>query len=174
MCAGQLSGARGCLERVCVWGCVKIICAPLPALWLCHRHLHQRSSSCAFHGVIVDDFTAVSFSMMRHPQQIACEDLITVCSPVASLRGVLRCLVDSELTQVWSNQRHRVEVGELHVFGQVLGIRPQQTRQLGRAAARDVVLTVNESSPKPRGTGTQQHAAGPDKVLKAARKTRYN
>lgn len=74
--------------------------------------------------------------------------------------------VDSVLTQVWSNQRHRVEVGELHVFGQVLGILPQQTRQLGWPTTWDVVLTLNEGSPKPRGTGTQQHAAGPYKVLK--------
>lgn len=111
---------------------------------------------------------------MRQPQQIACEELITVCSLVASLGGVLTCLVDSELTQVWSNQRHRVEVGELHVFGQVLGVLPQQTRQLGWAAAWDVVLTLNEGSPKPRGTRTQQHAAGPDKILKAATKTRID
>lgn len=83
-------------------------------------------------------------------------------------------MVDSELTQVWSNQRHRVEVGELHVLGQVLGILPQQARQLGRPAAWDVALTLNQGSPKPRGTGTQQHAAGPDKVLKAATKTRNN
>lgn len=76
---------------------------------------------------------------------------------------------DSELTQVGSDQRHRVEVGELHVFGQVLGILPQQARQLGRAAARDVVLTLNEGAPKPRGSGAQQHAAGPDEVLKAGR-----
>lgn len=99
---------------------------------------------------------------------------MTVCSLVASLRGARTCLGDSELTQVWSNQRHWVEVGELHVFGQVLGILPQQTRQLGWAAALDVVLALNEGSPQPRGTGTQQRAAGPDKVLKTARKTRDN
>lgn len=83
-------------------------------------------------------------------------------------------LVDSALTQVWSNQRHRVEVGELHVFGQVLGILPQQTRQLGWPPAWDVALTLNEGSPKPRGTGTQQHTAGPDKVLKSATQTTRN
>lgn len=82
--------------------------------------------------------------------------------------------VDSALTQVRSNQRHRVEVGELHVFGQVLGILPQQTRQLGWPSAWDVVLTLNEGSPKPRGTGTQQHTAGPYKVLKAVTKTTTN
>lgn len=78
-------------------------------------------------------------------------------------------MVDSELTQVWSNQRHRVEIGELHVFGQVLGILPQQTGQLGWAAAWDVVLILNKGSPQPRGTGTQHCAAGPDKVLQATK-----
>lgn len=57
--------------------CGKFSCVLPPALWLCHRHLHQCSSSCAFHGVIVDDFTAVIFSIMRQPRQTACEDLIT-------------------------------------------------------------------------------------------------
>ena len=71
----------------------------------------------------------------------------------------------SELTQVWSDQRHRVEVGELHVLGQILGVLLQQLRQLGRTAARDVVLTLSESSPQSRGTRTQQHAAAPHNVL---------
>lgn len=57
--------------------CGKFSCVLPPALWLCHRHLHQCSSSCAFHGVIVDYFTAVIFSIMRQPRQTACEDLIT-------------------------------------------------------------------------------------------------
>lgn len=82
--------------------------------------------------------------------------------------------VDSALTQVWSDQRHRVEVGELHVFGQVLGILSQQTRQLGRPSTWDVVLALNEGSPKPRGTRTQQYTAGPYKVLKEATKTTTN
>lgn len=61
----------------------------------------------------------------------------------------------SELTYVWSNQRHRIEVGELHVLGQILGVLFQQLRQLGWTATRDVVLTLSESPPKPRGTRTQ-------------------
>lgn len=71
----------------------------------------------------------------------------------------------SELTQVWSNQRHRVEVGELHVLGQILGILLQQLRQPCWTTARDVVLTLDESPPKPGGTGTQQHTAAPEDVL---------
>lgn len=74
----------------------------------------------------------------------------------------------SELTYVWSNQRHRVEVGELHVLGQILGVLLQQLRQLGRTATRDVVLTLSESTPKPRGAGTQQHTATPENVLEEA------
>lgn len=74
----------------------------------------------------------------------------------------------SELTQVWSNQCHRVEVGELHVPGQILGVLLQQLRQLSWTAAWDVVLTLSESTPKPRGTRSQQHTAAPENVLEEA------
>jgi len=73
----------------------------------------------------------------------------------------------SELTDVWSNQRHRVEVGELHVLGQVLGVLLQQLRQLRRAAPWDVVLTLSEGPPQPRGTRTQQNTAASHQVLQA-------
>lgn len=73
-----------------------------------------------------------------------------------------------EPTYVGSDQRHRVEVGELHVLGQVLGVLSKQLCQLGRATTWNIVLTLSKNTPKPRGARTQQHAAAPQNILDEA------
>jgi len=78
----------------------------------------------------------------------------------------------SKLTNVGWDQGHGVEVGELHVLGQILGVLFKQLRQLSRATTQDVVLILRESPPKPRGIGTQQHAAASQDVLEPAERWR--
>ena len=77
----------------------------------------------------------------------------------------VRSCSHSEPTYVGSDQRHRVEVGELHVPGQILGVLLQQVCQLARTTTGDVVLTLSEGPPKPCHSRTRQHATAPQNVL---------
>lgn len=124
----------GCAESIscCLSGSVKSI-----SLWCCQHSgcaiIITRISAVHPHALqwlIIADFTAAIYSIVRKLKHIICKDwdFITVSFNFGVWSVINYCIVSaclhlqSKLTNVGSNQRHRVEVGEFHVLSQILGV----------------------------------------------------
>lgn len=148
VCVGVWNSLALSLCQLC--NCAIIICISAAHL------LFTKTYSRQFHSRDLSHYEEKKKKKLR---QIGCVRkkilLVWQCS----------CFVNCELTQVWSDQRHWVEVGELHVLGQSLSVLLQQIGQFSRTAAWDVVLALSQSPPKDSGAGSQQHTAAPQNVL---------
>lgn len=130
----QGGGGCGCAESIscCLSGSVKSI-----SLWCCQHSgcaiIITRISAVHPHALqwlIIADFTAAIYSIVRKLKHIICKDwdFITVSFNFGVWSVINYCIVSaclhlqSKLTNVGSNQRHRVEVGEFHVLSQILGV----------------------------------------------------